>query len=190
MSSALELQEVEKKVITLRNQQVILDRDVAVLYAVTTKAINQAVKNNPEKFPTGYIFTLSEKEKIEVVKNFDHLTKLKFSPQLPKAFTEKGLYMLATILKGNRATETTISIIETYARIKHLTKNLRELTKVTDEKKRDNLIQKSGELIAEVLDADLAIDESETTIELNFAVLKFKHTIKKKKDKESNKKKQ
>ena len=90
------LPEVEKKIITVRNQQVILDADVADLYGVETKEINQGVRNNPLKFPEGYVFELTDNEKTEVVKNFDHLQKLKFSPQLPKAFTEKGLYMLAT----------------------------------------------------------------------------------------------
>ena len=61
------------------------------------------MRNNPEKFPEGYIFELCETEKLDVVKNFDHLQKLRFSPQLPKAFTEKGLYMLATILKSPKA---------------------------------------------------------------------------------------
>ena len=105
------LPQVEEKIITLRNQQVILDCDVAELYGVETKEINQAVRNNPEKFPDGYIFQLDNQEKTEVVKIFDHLVRLRFSPQLPKAFTEKGLYMLATILKSPRAVQTTIAKI-------------------------------------------------------------------------------
>jgi hypothetical protein len=93
---------VKEKIITLRNQQVILDCDVAELYGVATKEINQAVRNNPEKFPDGYIFELDSQEKGEVVKNFDHLQNLRFSPQFPKAFTEKGLYMLGlrNLLEG------------------------------------------------------------------------------------------
>ena len=83
------IMDVEDKMITLRNQQVILDSDVAELYGVKTKEINQAVKNNPRKFPKGYIWELSENEKSEVVNNFDHLQRLRFSPQLPKAFTER-----------------------------------------------------------------------------------------------------
>ena len=74
----------------------ILDADVAELYGVQTKRVNEAVSNNPRKFPQGYVFELNGKEKQEVVENFDHLKKLRFSPQLPNAFTEKGLYMLAT----------------------------------------------------------------------------------------------
>jgi len=99
---------VESKIITVREQQVILDCDVAELYGVRTKEINQAVRNNPEKFPEGYVFQLNNDEKEELVKIFDHLQRVKFSPQLPNAFTEKGLYMLATILKSPLAVQTTI----------------------------------------------------------------------------------
>ena len=76
---------------------------MAKLYGVATKIINQAVKNNADKFPLGYVLELTSSEKAEVVKNFDHLNGLKFSSQLPKAFTEKGLYMIATILKSEKA---------------------------------------------------------------------------------------
>lgn len=102
------LLDVEEKIIILRNQQVILDCDVAELYGIETKRINEAVSNNPGKFPDGYILQLDNQEKSEVVENFDHLKNLRFSPQLPKAFTEKGLYVLATILKSPRAVRTTI----------------------------------------------------------------------------------
>jgi len=118
---------------------------------------------------------------MEVVKKFDHLKKLKFSPYLPKAFTEKALYMLATILKGEKATQTTLAIIETFEKIRHLSRNLKELSTVQDEKEQKSLMRKSGEIIAEILEDDLETTDTETTIELNFALLKFKHTIKKKK---------
>ena len=78
----------------MRGQQVLLDRDVAVLYGVETKAVNQAVKNNSEKFPRGYLFVLTDDEKSEVVKNFDRFESMKHSSVLPTAFTERGLYML------------------------------------------------------------------------------------------------
>lgn len=182
-SNTILFEEVYKKIITLREQKIILDSDVATLYGVTTKEINQAVKNNPDKFPDGYMFPLSNEEKNEVVKIFYHLSKLKFSPQLPKAFTEKGLYMLATILKGPKATQATITIIETYSRIKGLSLNIKELSQIHDEQKKQNVLRRSGEIISEILADDLNIDESETSVEFNFAVLKFKHTIKKKKKK-------
>ena len=91
--------EVENRMITLRGQQVILSNHVAELYGVETREVNQAIKNNPEKFPEGYVFELNKDEKKEVVKIFDNFGNLLYSPANPKAFTEKGLYMLATILK-------------------------------------------------------------------------------------------
>ena len=96
--------QVQEKIINIRNQKVIVDVDVAKLYGVETKRINEAVKNNPDKFPDSYLFELNKKE-------WD-LLKSKFSTsikggkvKLPTAFTEKGLYMLATILKSQTATE-------------------------------------------------------------------------------------
>jgi hypothetical protein len=173
---------VEEKIITLRTTKVIIDSDVAELYCVQTKEINQAIKNNPDKFPEEYTFLLNKEEKIELVKNFDHLMKLKFSTQLPKAITEKGLYMLATILKSPQATQTTISIIETFAKIKSLSQTIKEVSNTEDDKQKQSLLAKSGRIIAELLDDDFQANEAETTIELNFAVLKFKHTIKSKKN--------
>ena len=172
--------EVEDKIIDIRGEKVIIDSDIARLYGVETKEINQAVLNNKDKFPEGYILTLRKNEKQEVVKNFDHLEKLKFSPYLPKAFTEKGLYMLATILKSPQATKTTIAIIEAYAKIRNLSRDIKALAEVRDKKEQKELMKKSGETIAELLDDALGSTGTETSIELNLAVLKFKHTIKKK----------
>ena len=98
------LNDVQNKIITIQNKSVLLDSDVAWLYGVETKEVNQAVKNNPGKFPDGYIFTVQNSEKQELVKKFDRFNKLKYSTVSPNAFTEKGLYMLATILKSEKAT--------------------------------------------------------------------------------------
>jgi len=176
----IKFDKIENKIIELRTTQIILDSDVAELYGVQTKDINRAVSNNPDKFPDGYLFELNSEEKQEVVKKFNHLEKLKFSPYLPKAFTERGLYMLATILKSEQATQTTLEIIDTFYKIKTLSRTVKEISTTTDKVEQKSLMQRGGELIAEILDDDLITDESETTIELNFAVLKFKHTIKKK----------
>ena len=92
--------DVEERMIVLRQQPILLDCDVAALYGVRTKEINQAVRNNPNKFPPAYLFLLSDEEKGEVVKIFDRLSNLKYSAVSPTAFTERGLYMLATILKS------------------------------------------------------------------------------------------
>lgn len=176
---------VEDKIITLRNQQVIIDADVAELYGVDTRDINKAVKNNPEKFPEGYIFVLDSSEKSEVVENFHHLQKLKFSPQYPKAFTEKGLYMLATILKSPKAVETTIAIVEAYARLREMARVISEVSQYEDDKSRQqSLLQRGGQLAGELLSDVLPVHSTETSVELNLAMLKFRHTVKREKDNE------
>jgi hypothetical protein len=172
--------DVEDRVVLLRNEKVIIDSDVAALYGVETKRINEAVKNNPDKFPAGYVFELTPGEKSEVVEIFDHPTQIKLSPALPKAFTEKGLYMLATILKSPQATQTTIAIVETFAKIRELARTVSELSETAEDFKQKSLMQKGGEIIADILGDDLRTTDTETSIELNFAVLKFKHTIKRK----------
>ena len=180
MSQVLKLETVQDKIIDVRREKVILDSDVAMLYGVETREINQAVKNNPEKFPVNYIFELTKNEWNGLKSKF--LTSIKGGKvKLPAAFTEKGLYMLATILKSPRATKTTIAIIEAYANIKNLSRDVKALTVVQDKKEQKELMKKSGETIAELLDDALGTTDTETSIELNLAVLKFKHTIKKKK---------
>ncbi|MBP5664057.1 MAG: ORF6N domain-containing protein [Bacteroidales bacterium] len=182
------LPEVEKKIITLRNQQVILDSDVAELYGVETKEINQGVRNNPRKFPEGYVFELNDNEKTEVVKNFDHLQKLKFSPQLPKAFTEKGLYMLATILKSDQAVDTTIAIVEAYAKLKELSRVIVEVPqKEEDSMEQKVLLHRGGQLVEEIISDILPKQSSETSFELNLAMFKFKHSVKRENDDEVQK---
>ena len=104
---------LESKLIKLRDTFVLVDKDVATLFGVETRDINKAVKNNPLKFPNGYIIELDKNEKKELVENFHRFDKLKHSTVLPKAFTEKGLYMIATILKSEVATSATLQIIET-----------------------------------------------------------------------------
>ena len=173
----VKFEDVEGRVLVIRDQQVLIDTDVAELYGVETKRVNEAVKNNPERFPEGYICRLSGDEKNELVENFDRFRKLKHSTVAPKAFTEKGLYMLATILKSRKAVETTLMIIETFSKIRELSRTVKALSEVKDDAEQKGLMQRSGELIAQVLDEDLATNGTETTIELNFAVLKFKHTI-------------
>ena len=159
---------------------VILDKDVATLYEVETKRINEVVKNNPEKFPKGYILELSEEETTDLRSKFSTTNVSSMTRALPKAFTEKGLYMLATILKSKKATQTTIAIVETFAKIRELSRTVAELSASPDEYAQKNLMQKSGDIITDILGDDMQTTDTETSIELNFAVLKFKHTIKRK----------
>jgi phage regulator Rha-like protein len=181
MRDIIQSNQVENLIIVIRGERVLLDSDVAKLYGVETREINQAVKNNPNKFPKGYILSLNNEEKNEVIKIFDNLQKLKFSPTNIKAFTEKGLYMLATILKSPKATQTTIAIVETFAKIKELSRNVGELTKKPGKEKQNALMQKSGEIISDVLGSSLEVSGMETDIEINLALLKFRHKIHRKK---------
>jgi hypothetical protein len=179
MSDMVKIENLKALIIEIRGHGVLLDSDVAQIYGVETKDINKAVSNNPDKFPDGYIVVLSKPEKMELVENIHRFERLKHSTVNPKAFTEQGLYMLATILKSPMATQATISIIETFTKIRELSRSVKELSTLQDKSQQKALMQRSGELIAEILDDDLQTSDAETTIELNFAVLKFKHTIKK-----------
>jgi len=182
MNEMIKFEEVEKRILTIREQQVLIDRDVAELYGVETKRINEAVKNNPDKFPNGYIIALDDEEKAEVVENFDHLKVMKFSHATTVAFTEKGLYMLATILKSPAATQTTIAIVETFTKIREFSRTINLLPDIQEETEQKALMQKSSEILAEVLDDNsLEVSGDETTIELNLAIMKIKHTVKRKK---------
>ena len=191
MKDIVKFNQVENRIIHIRNLPVLLDSDVAALYQVQTKEINQAVKNNPRKFPEGYIFELDKSEyqslrsnflttnKQEPVKNFDRIDKLKHSTVLPKAFTKKGCYMLATILKGDKAIDTTIEIIEAFEKMQDMTQSIAELMKDNEnQEKQQNVMQKSEELFGEIIGNALDTVGTETSFELNLAALKIKHTVK------------
>jgi len=167
----VKFEQVESKVLEIQGIKVILDSDLAELYGVETRDINKAVKNNPDKFPPGYLIELTKPELDDLRGKFSTAKFAKTRVQ-PKAFTEKGLYMLATILKSPRAVQTTFAIIETF--------DIKALSNVQDKSEQQDLMRKSGEIIAEILDDELQTTDTETIVELNFAVLKFKHTIKKK----------
>ena len=171
--------DVNDKIITVRDEKVILDSDVAVLYGVETKRINEAVKNNLDKFPKGYVIELKESEFYSLRSKIS-TTNLEKTRVLPKAFTEKGLYMLATILKSPQATQTTIAIVEAFAKLRELSRTVAELSSSPDEFTQKSLMQKSGDIIAEILSDDMHVTDTETSIEINFALMKFKHTIRKK----------
>lgn len=175
--SIIKYNNIESYIINIRNKNVILDKDVAIIYGVETKRINEAVKNNLIKFPKDYYFQLNNDEFTELKKTFN-FSKNRF---LPKVFTEKGLYMLATILKSEKAIDATFAIIETFSKVKELSNVVNTLSTTTEKSKQKKLMERGGEIISEILDSDLETSESETTIELNFAVLKFKHTVKKNK---------
>ncbi|MDA7808193.1 ORF6N domain-containing protein [Flavobacteriaceae bacterium] len=183
MRSPITIENIQDLLIPIERQQVLIDRDVAKLYGVATKRINEAVKNNPDKFPESYLITLNKKQWDDLRSKIS-TTNFSKTRVPPKAFTERGLYMLATILKSKQATQTTFLIIETFAKLRALQHSVAELSssELVEGRKKNQLLKKSGELMAELLDQNLSKTESETTIELNFAMLKLRHTTKRKKE--------
>ena len=177
---------VKDRMIDLRGQMVLLDRDVAALYGVGTREINQAVRNNPDKFPAGYVLQLSDEEfkawkSKFLISNRPDKEKAGIKQGLrhpPHAFTERGLYMLATILKGRQAVKATLAIIETYAQVRELARTMEALQTVEDGgPQQRTLLQRTGEILAHVVGDNLKTETSETEIEFNFAIVKIRHKI-------------
>ena len=186
MTEMIKYKEVEEKVLVLREQNAILDRDVAELYGVEAREINQAVKNNPDKFPEEYIITLTTEEWSSLRSKILILNtpsgRGQHAKYTPKAFTERGLYMLATILKSSRATQTTIAIVETFAKMRELSRAINALSETDEKDQQKALMQRSGEILADMLDNDaFEVTEDETVLELNLAFMKVKRTVKRKK---------
>ena len=177
----IKIEQVEDKILTLRGVRVIIDADVAALYGVETKEVNQAVKNNPKKFPKGYVIRLNNND-LEFLRS--KILTAKINPKSryqPQAFTEKGLYMLATILKSDSATDTTIAIIEAFAKLKELGRTISKLAQPQDHETQQRLVEKSDNIISDIIGDDLKTSETESEFELNFAVVKLRHKVIRKK---------
>ena len=171
---------VQSRIIYVRNQPVIVDADVAEIYGVETKRINEAVRNNPDKFPEDYMFVMSSDESRILRSKISTLEKSgkgRHSKYNYKAFTEKGLYMLATILKSKQATAATFAIIETFAKVRYLKRELKELHQEADKRKQMNRMQNFGEVLSDIIMPDLDTVETESSLELNFFIGKIKHTV-------------
>ena len=181
--SKLDIDGVKSRMVAIRGQMTLLDRDVAELYGVATREINQAVRNNPGKFPEGYVVELDEEESKVLRSKCMTLDDARagrgrHSKYNYKVFTERGLYMLATILKGERAVRTTLAIIETYAQVRELARTMEALQTVEDGgAKQQTLLRRTGEILANVVSDNLKTETSETEIELNFAVVKIRHKV-------------
>ena len=181
-NTALSIADVEAKLIPLRGQSVLLDRDVAALYGVQTKEVNQAVRNNPMKFPEGFVIELDREENeilrsklltLEPVKGKGH-----YSKHGHKAFTEQGLYMLATILKSEVAARATLAIVQTFAKVRALK---RELLALHDDampaRQKTSMLKHFGEILTDLVMPDPDATETESSLELNFFVGKLRHTV-------------
>ena len=170
---------IKDKIVRVRRKDVMLDHHVAELYGVPTREVNRAVKTHPEKFLKGYVIELNDKDLKHLRWNFSTANARKRrSP--PKAFTEKGLYMLATILKSKQATEATLQIVETFAKVREFSQATKALAVEKNKDKQQGLLQKSGTLIGDIRNSEQAqCDASATTLDLTCALVKIKHTIKK-----------
>ncbi len=161
----------------VKGQPVILDKDVAILYGVGTRIVNQAVKRNQERFPKDYRFQLSEDD-VKNLKSQNVIASWGGRRTLPYAFTEKGLYMLATVLKSKQATEVTFAIIETFAKVRSLKSELVALHQEKDKIRQGEKMHHFSELLSDIVMPDLETTETESTLELNFFIGKIKHTVK------------
>ena len=125
-----------RRILVIRGCKVMLDADLAELYGITTKALNQGVKRNVERFPSDFMFQLSAEEKHEVVTNCDHLARLKFSASLPYAFTEHGALMLGNVLKSSRAIEVSLIAVRAFVQLREMLSTHKELALKLEELER------------------------------------------------------
>ena len=126
--SIVPVEQVQAKILTIRGQRVILDADLADLYGVPTKRLNEQVKRNIRRFPPDFMFQLGAQEKAEVVANCDHLRRLKFSPNLPYAFTEHGAIMAASVLNSDHAVQTSVFVVRAFVQLRRMLAPYKELT--------------------------------------------------------------
>lgn len=172
------LAEVNNNIVIIRGIPVISDADVANLYGVETKRVNEAVRNNPDKFPSDYMFTLTPGELEDLRSKFSSTKISSKTRSATKVFTEKGLYMLATILKSKSALNVTFAIIETFTKVRNLKRELVELHKETDPQVQSSKMHDFGKMLSDIVMPDLETLETESTLELNFFIGKIKHTVK------------
>ena len=153
---------IEGRIQVIRGLRVIIDADLAQLYGVHTKALNQAVKRNGGRFPTDFMFQLNAAEKAEVVTNCDHLQKLKFSKSMPFAFTEYGAVALANVLASAQAVEMGIYVVRAFVQLRQassvhadLAKRLTELELTTErlELSHDTFSRNTRNQLRQVFDA-------------------------------------
>lgn len=126
-TAILPVERIESRILLIRGHKVMLDSDLADVYGTNTKALNQAVKRNRERFPADFMFQLTAQEKNEVVTNCDHLSRLKYSPTLPHAFTEHGAVMLASILNSPVAVQASIAVVRAFIRLREILATHKEL---------------------------------------------------------------
>ena len=127
------VEHVERRILSIRGHNVIIDADLAELYGVETKVLNQAVRRHKERFPADFVVQLTREEKLKVVTDCDHLANLRFSPYLPLAFTEHGAIMAANVLNSTRAIEMSVFVVRAFVRLRGMLTTHKELARKLDE---------------------------------------------------------
>lgn len=118
MRELIAARDIEQRIFLIRGHKVMIDRDLAELYQVPTKALNQAVKRNRDRFPDGFMFHLTRQETRELVTNCDRFASLKHASGYPSVFTEYGVAMLSSVLRSKRAVQINVQIIQTFIRLR------------------------------------------------------------------------
>jgi len=127
---------MERRILLIRGRRVMLDADLAAIYGVSTKRLNEQVKRNLSRFPEDFMFRLTPKEKAEVVADCDRLQRLKFSPNLPTAFTEHGAVMLASVLNSPVAVGASILVVRAFVHFKEMLATHHKLAERLDDLER------------------------------------------------------
>jgi hypothetical protein len=141
------------KIIVLRDKKVMIDRDLAGLYGVTTKRLNEQVKRNLKRFPEDFMFQITKEEKEAIILQFEHLNGLKFSSVLPYVFTEHGAVMLASVLNSDKAIEVNIQIVRVFTQIRQMLSDNTELRlEIEKIKRKTDNHDKNIELVFQYLD--------------------------------------
>ncbi|MEN6368638.1 MAG: ORF6N domain-containing protein [Thermotogota bacterium] len=133
MEEQVSVDSVKLRIVEVRGVKVILDSDLAGLYGVETQALNQAVRRNADRFPSDFLFRLTEEEKAKVITDCDHLANLRFSPHLPVAFTEYGALMAASVLHSRQAIAMSVFAARAFVRLRSIYASHIELTRRLDE---------------------------------------------------------
>jgi hypothetical protein len=128
-TAVVPIERIESRILLIRGHKVMLDSDLADVYGTSTRALNQAVRRNAERFPADFMFQLTQREKQEVITVCDHLHKLKYSPTRPYAFTEHGAVMLASVLNSAVAVQASIAVVRAFIRLREMLGTHRELAK-------------------------------------------------------------
>jgi len=151
---------IQQRILLIRGEKVIIDADLAEAYGVPTKALNQAIRRNADRFPPDFMFRLTKEEKREVVTNCDHLENLKFSPVNPRAFTEHGAIMAASVLNSPKAIEVSVFVVRAFVQLREVLAGHKELARKISQLERnlgdhDEQIMMLVEAIKQLMDPKL-----------------------------------